>query len=198
MTAARATSRLVLVDEPERLVRDALIAAINATPGLSAVDGSTAGPSTVGRADAAVVASDTLDSGWRRLLADGHWDDGPAPVIVVADDGPVIPVAHDQGVVVASRATPLAAIVDHLLGARPVPRHGPRPRVRPLLTEREHEVLGLLATGLNPTEVARQLAITTYTARDHIKAIREKLDRPTAMAAVLEALRRGLVQLDRA
>jgi len=197
MTAARATARSVLVDEPERLVREALVAAIDATPGLSAMDGSTADAFTAARADAAVVAAEMVATGWRRLLADGRWDDGPAPVVVVAEMGPVIPVAGDRGVVLASRATPLAAVINCLLTARPVPRDRAVPRARPLLTEREHEVLGLLATGLNPTEVARHLAITTYTARDHIKAIRVKLDRPTAMAAVLEALRRGLVQLDR-
>jgi DNA-binding CsgD family transcriptional regulator len=197
MTAARATVRSVLVDEPERLVRDALVAAVNAIPGLSAIDGSTADASAAGRADAAIVSAEVLGTGWRRLLAEGRWVDGPAPVVVIADTGPVIPVADKRGMVLASRATPLAAVVEWLLSARPVPREGTGRRVRPLLTEREHEVLGLLATGLNPTEVARHLAITTYTARDHIKAIREKLDRPTAMAAVLEALRRGLVQLDR-
>jgi len=197
MTAARATTRSVLVDEPERLVRDALVAAIDTTPGLSAIDGSITDAFTAGRADAAVVAAEALDHGWRRLLVDGHWDDGPAPVVVVANDGPVIPVDDDHGVVLASRATPLAAVIDCLLTARLVTRGRAELRTRPLLTEREHEVLGLLATGLNPTEVARHLAITTHTARDHIKAIREKLNRPTAMSAVLEALRRGLVRLDR-
>jgi DNA-binding CsgD family transcriptional regulator len=197
MNAARSTSKSVLVAEPERLVRDALVAAIDATPGLSAINGSIADAFAAGRADAAVVAAEALDTGWCRLLADGRWDDGPAPVVVVAANGPVIPVTDDHGVVLASRATPLAAVVHCLLTTRPVPRgHGARCRRSPL-TDREHEVLGLLATGLNPTEVARHLAITTHTARDHIKAIREKLDRPTAMAAVLEALRRGLVQLDR-
>jgi len=198
MTAARSTTRSVLVDEPERLVRDALVAAIDATPGLSAINGSLTDAFAAGRADAAVVAAETLDSGWRRLLADGRWDDGPTPVVVVAANGPVIPVADDHGVVLASRASPLSAVVNCLRTAGPV-HHGRAVRCkRSPLTDREHEVLGLLATGLNPTEVARNLAITTYTARDHIKAIREKLDRPTAMAAVLEALRRGLVQLDRA
>ena len=66
----------------------------------------------------------------------------------------------------------------------------------PALTARERQVLGLLASGLSPTEVARGLAITTNTARDHIKSIREKLDRPTIMAAVLEAIRQGVLQLD--
>ena len=61
----------------ERLLREALVAAIDATPGLSAIDGSITDV-FAGRADAAVVAAEALDSGWRRLLVDGHWDDGPA------------------------------------------------------------------------------------------------------------------------
>jgi DNA-binding CsgD family transcriptional regulator len=96
---------------------------------------------------------------------------------------------------VVSRETPLAAVVDSLRNGRGL--GGDRPDPRPALTEREHEVLELLAAGLSPAEVARSLSITTYTARDHVKAIREKLGRPTAMAAVLEALRQGLVRLDR-
>ena len=188
-------TRLVLVDEPQRLVRDALVAAIDAAPGLSAVDGSTADATLLARVDAAVVAGTLLDTGWHRVLADGTWDDGPSPVVVITDHGPVAPSTPRPGLVVVSRATPLAAIVDRLRAPA-----GPwcgLPDPRPALTEREHEVLGLLAAGLNPTEVARNLSITTHTARDHIKAIREKLGRPTAMAAVLEALRQGLVRLDR-
>jgi DNA-binding CsgD family transcriptional regulator len=57
MNAARSTSRSVLVDEPERLVRDALVAAIDATPGLSAINGSITDAFAAGRADAAVVAA---------------------------------------------------------------------------------------------------------------------------------------------
>ncbi|HET8617876.1 MAG TPA: LuxR C-terminal-related transcriptional regulator [Acidimicrobiales bacterium] len=187
--------RLVLVDEPQRLVRDALVAAIDAAPGLSAFDGSTADLDAVSRADAVVVSDDLLDLGWHRLLADGTWDDGPWPVVIVSDRGPVTPYRPRRGTVVVSRETPLAAVVDSLRNGRG--RHDDRPDPRPALTEREHEVLELLAAGLNPAEVARSLSITTYTARDHVKAIREKLGRPTAMAAVLEALRQGLVRLDR-
>lgn len=190
------TTRLVLVDEPQRLVRDALVAAIDTAPGLSAVDGATADPTVLARVDAAVVAGSLLDTGWHRLLADGTWDDGPSPVVVITDDGPVAPSTPRPGLVVVSRATPLAAVVSRLRTPAGRPWCG-WPDPRPSLTEREHEVLSLLAAGLSPTEVARNLSITTHTARDHIKAIREKLDRPTAMAAVLEALRQGLVRLDR-
>lgn len=186
--------RLVLVDEPQRLVRDALVAAIDAAPDLAAFDGSTADKAAVARADAVVVSDQLLTAGWHRLLVDGTWDDGPSPVVVISDRGPVTPSRPRRGVVVVSPDTPLAAVVD-ALRTLPGPCHE-WPDPRPSLTDREQEVLGLLARGLNPTEVARSLSITTYTARDHIKAIREKLGRPTAMAAVLEALRQGLVRLD--
>jgi DNA-binding CsgD family transcriptional regulator len=174
-------------------VRDALVAAIDTAPGLAAFDGSTADTAAVARADAVVVSDQLLTAGWHRLLAEGTWDDGPSPVVVISDRGPVTPRRPRPGVVVASPDTPLAAVVD-ALRTLPGPCHEADPR--PSLTDRENEVLGLLARGLNPTEVARSLSITTYTARDHIKAIREKLGRPTAMAAVLEALRQGLVRLD--
>ncbi len=102
-------TRLVLVDEPQRLVRDALVAAIDAAPGLSAVDGSIADATLLARVDAAVVAGSLLDTGWHRVLADGTWDDGPSPVVVITDHGPVAPSTPRPGLVVVSRATPLAA-----------------------------------------------------------------------------------------
>lgn len=197
--------RRVLVAEPYRLAREALMVAIDATPGLAAVDGSTADRKEVGQVDAAVVAASLLRTGWHRLLADGSWDDGPSPVVILADHGPVTPSIDARGIAVVSRQTPLATVLDCLCIPGPGPAAGHLDArweatsvTDPPLTMRERQVLGLLASGLSPSEVARGLAITTNTARDHIKAIRTKLDRPTIMAAVLEAIRRGLLHLDRA
>ena len=201
-----APTRRVLVAEPYRLAREALVAAIDAAPGLAAVDGSTAEREQVGQVDAVVVAASLLRAGWHRLVADGTWLDGPSPVVILADHGPVTPSIDGRGIAVISRQTPLAAVLDCLR----IPGPGPVPgqvdarweatsvATDPPLTMRERQVLGLLASGLSPTEVARGLAITTNTARDHIKAIRTKLERPTIMAAVLEAIRRGLLHMDRA
>jgi DNA-binding CsgD family transcriptional regulator len=198
--------RRVLVAEPYRLAREALVVAIDAAPGLAAVDGSTAEREEVGQVDAVVVAASLLHAGWHRLFADGSWDDGPSPVVILADHGPVTPSIDGQGIAVISRQTPLAAVLDCLRIPGPTPATGhldarweaTSVATDPPLTMRERQVLGLLASGLSPTEVARGLAITTNTARDHIKAIRTKLDRPTIMAAVLEAIRRGLLHMDRA
>jgi two-component system nitrate/nitrite response regulator NarL len=193
--------RLVLVDEPERLIREALVAAIDAEPGLSAMDGADAGPPAVDRVDAAVLTAGSLRFGCNGLLDGARDGQGASPVVIVADDGPVAPALDDRGLVVVSRETPLSAIVECLRADDVDLRRLPRWRQdagppAPALTAREREVLGLLASGLSPTEVARGLAITIYTTRDHIKAIREKLDRPTIMAAVLEAIRRGMLHLE--
>ena len=51
------------------------------------------------------------------------------------------------------------------------------------LTEREREVLDLLAQGLTNKEMAEKLYITTNTVKRHLKAIFEKLDVHTRTAA---------------
>ena len=199
---AAPVTRRVVVDDPQRLTRETLVAAIDAAPGLAAIDGAEARPDAVGPVDAAVLAARSLRRGWHDVFA-GAGGPAAAPVVVVADNGPVTPSADTRGViVVVSRDTPLRVILDCLRsGAADLAGlHGRRAaaeEAHAALTPRERQVLGLLASGLSPAEVARGLAITTYTARDHIKAIRQKLDRPTIMAAVLEAMRRGVLQPDR-
>jgi RNA polymerase sigma factor (sigma-70 family) len=55
------------------------------------------------------------------------------------------------------------------------------------LTEREREVLELLAQGLTNKEIAKKLVITTNTVKRHLKAIFEKLDVHTRSAATAKA-----------
>jgi RNA polymerase sigma factor (sigma-70 family) len=55
------------------------------------------------------------------------------------------------------------------------------------LTEREREVLDLLAQGLTNKEIADKLVITTNTVKRHLKAIFEKLDVHTRSAATAKA-----------
>jgi RNA polymerase sigma factor (sigma-70 family) len=55
------------------------------------------------------------------------------------------------------------------------------------LTEREREVLDLLARGLTNKEIAEKLVITTNTVKRHLKAIFEKLDVHTRSAATSKA-----------
>ena len=67
-------------------------------------------------------------------------------------------------------------------------RHGPAG-----LTEREIEVLRLLARGLSNKEIARQLVISRKTAGKHIEHIYAKIDSSSRAAASLFAVQHGLL-----
>jgi DNA-binding CsgD family transcriptional regulator len=201
--ATRAPLRTVLVVDPQRLVRQALVAAIDTAPGLAAVDAIASGARARDRVDAAVIAARSLGHGWVGLLEAATGAGGPSPVVLIAEHGPYEPSVDTRGIVVVSRQTPLSAVITCLqvgsscIDELPVWHVEGSPTDR-LLSVRERQVLGLLASGLSPTQAARALDITTYTARDHIKAIRAKLDRPTTMSAVLEAIRLGLLRVEQA
>ncbi len=64
------------------------------------------------------------------------------------------------------------------------------------LTERELEVLKLLARGLSTQEIAERLVITEATARTHVSNILGKLHVSSRTQAALYALREGLATLD--
>jgi two-component system, NarL family, response regulator LiaR len=64
------------------------------------------------------------------------------------------------------------------------------------LTERETEVLRLLARGQSNKEIARQLAISDKTAKTHVGNILAKLGLPGRTQAALYAVRIGLVSAD--
>ncbi len=60
------------------------------------------------------------------------------------------------------------------------------------LTERERQVLALLAQGLANKEIARILMITNNTVKRHLKAIFDKLDVHTRAAAAAKAIDAGI------
>ncbi|MBS4751547.1 response regulator transcription factor [Nocardioides sp. zg-ZUI104] len=64
------------------------------------------------------------------------------------------------------------------------------------LTERELEVLRLVAKGLSNRDVAGQLAISENTVKNHVRNILEKLQLHSRMEAVMYAVRAKLVELD--
>ena len=55
------------------------------------------------------------------------------------------------------------------------------------LTEREREVLELIARGLRNEDIAQQLAITTKTVRNHITSIFSKLAASTRAQVIVRA-----------
>jgi DNA-binding NarL/FixJ family response regulator len=65
-----------------------------------------------------------------------------------------------------------------------------RPAVStPRLTERELEVLRLVAQGLNNREIGRQLFITENTVKNHVRNVLEKLNLHSRLEAVMYAIR---------
>jgi DNA-binding NarL/FixJ family response regulator len=95
-------------------------------------------------------------------------------------------------------AAPAAEIVRRLLrtaGVRGLPR-GARPatRANPFgLTNRQLEILGLLAEGLHNAEIADRLSTTPKTAEHHVSAVLAKLQARTRAEAVRIAYHHGLI-----
>jgi DNA-binding NarL/FixJ family response regulator len=89
----------------------------------------------------------------------------------------------------AGRLAPVA--VQAVLKAAGQPRPSPR---RPAgLSERECEVLGLLARGLATKQVARRLGISAKTCDHHIQSLYSKAGVSTRAGATLFALEHGLL-----
>jgi DNA-binding CsgD family transcriptional regulator len=62
-----------------------------------------------------------------------------------------------------------------------------------VLTDREIEVLKLVAQGLTNAQIASQLFLSPLTINAHLRSIFNKLDVSTRTAAVHQAAEKGLV-----
>jgi NarL family two-component system response regulator LiaR len=84
--------------------------------------------------------------------------------------------------------------------ARKVIQELNRPPQEPLtpdpLTEREMEILYLLAQGVENKEIARRLVLREATVRTHVSNILSKLQLANRVQATLYALRKGITTLD--
>jgi DNA-binding NarL/FixJ family response regulator len=72
------------------------------------------------------------------------------------------------------------------------PRHGRIEHVFPELTEREHEVLDLIAAGRSNTDIGRQLVLSPKTVRNHVSNIFTKLQVADRAQAIVRAREAGL------
>ena len=59
------------------------------------------------------------------------------------------------------------------------------------LTDREREVLELVADGMNTKEIAEELSIKTGTVRNYISAIFDKLDVKNRIEAIAQSKEKG-------
>ena len=61
------------------------------------------------------------------------------------------------------------------------------------LTEREREILRLLADGMRNEDVGLHLHISPHTVRTHVRKAMDKLEADTRTQAVASALRQSLI-----
>jgi DNA-binding NarL/FixJ family response regulator len=67
-------------------------------------------------------------------------------------------------------------------------------RTGPLLTDREVEILGLLATGQSNRELAKRLFVSEATIKSHLSHIYTKLEVDTRAAAVARAIEQRIIR----
>jgi PAS domain S-box-containing protein len=90
------------------------------------------------------------------------------------------------------------AAADRLREKSEAPGFSPTPvaDVSAELTEREREVLSLLARGASTADMARLLSISRSTVRNHVRNILDKFGVHSRIEAVLYAVKEGLITLD--
>lgn len=154
-------------------------------------------------ADVLLVEVETgQDYDWRALA------ELPLPVVLLLD--PSNPVALNSVLRVGIRGvlswdataqeieSALIAVCGGLVVTAPEFLAGLQPSAEELaepLSERELEVLDLLAEGLSNKLVAHRLSISEHTVKTHVAAIFAKLGTSSRTEAVSQAIRRGLVML---
>ncbi len=116
------------------------------------------------------------------LLKDALPDELVQAIRVVAQGGSQL-----QPVVAARVLDKLTALMD---GEEP-----DRAPSRPLLTEREEEILSLLAEGARNRDIAAALFISERTVKVHIANLMDKLEAKTRTEAVARAIKLGLLDL---
>ena len=211
----------VLIVDDEPLVRSGLRAILEGEPGLVVVgeveDGADV-PGAVGRWHPDLVLMDVrmprIDGieATRRLLAAA----GPHPKVLVVTtfendeyvydalragaSGFLLKRAPSEEIVQTIRAT---MVGDALVFPRAIralaETYGPDPDstvVRARLTDREQEVLRLVAAGLTNAEIAQQLYVGVETVKTHVASLLSKLGARDRTGAAIAAYESGFVRPD--
>lgn len=122
-----------------------------------------------------------------------HEDDATiARAVALGADGYVLKSATTEELLMAVKAVAgggsyLSPAVARRVMSRAVSRSAVA------LTDRELEIVGMLAHGARPAEVARKLCLSLRTVRNHLANVYAKLGVSSAAQAVAEAFNRGLV-----
>lgn len=114
---------------------------------------------------------------------------GEAPLLVHLFDDDLDPSASDRAADSVRRE--LCKHGANIVSDRPIPRSA-LPAARKL-SPRELEVLHLVSLGTGTRRIAAELGISPHTVRNHVRNLRLKLGADTKLAAVLTALRLGIL-----
>jgi two-component system, NarL family, nitrate/nitrite response regulator NarL len=206
----------VLAADPQPLYRDALTRAIRERPELELVgqagDGREALEAIGNEQPDVAVIDRTLDglSGEQILNAVGR-DSLPTRVVMIAAEPEprLVYAAIADGaagyLTKDADARELCDAITAVAGGRTVisshVQNGIASEIRlravderPFLSERELEILKLVAEGLGAPQIGRRLCLATPTVKTHLHHVYEKLGVAERAAAVAEAMRRGLLE----
>jgi DNA-binding NarL/FixJ family response regulator len=204
----RDAEQLIVVIDQQRLLRETMCEALDAQPHLRcrSVEGLVDWPADllVGGVETIVLAShdagtDLVDAvrtigtcaAKPRIVAiAGYVDRGLAADLVEAGADEVLSTDASMGEVIDAihRGGEGRTRLSEDRDGRAADRAGEHS-----ITPRQHEVLRLLAAGLTPKQIARQLDIAVGTCRDHIKALRRALDCASSTELVVSAFQLGLL-----
>jgi DNA-binding NarL/FixJ family response regulator len=198
----------VLVGARSASVRAALESVIRSSPLLEfgeALDPTQFSPSELSGDVLLIEVEDPTDHDWPALA------DLPIPVLLLLDskDSALLSSVLRSGIrgAISSDATPeeiesaVLAVNAGLLVTTPtslvelLPQQPLAQELAEPLTDRELEVLDLLAEGLSNKLIAHQLNISEHTVKTHVASIFAKLGASSRTEAVFQAIRRGLVML---
>lgn len=129
----------------------------------------------------------------RLMFLTMHEDDATiARAVALGADAYVLKSASTQEMVTALHAVAAGdSFLSPAVARRVMNRAAARPAIA--LTDRELEIIRLIAGGSRPTDVARDLCLSLRTVRNHLANVYAKLGVQSAAQAVAEAFNRGLV-----
>ena len=99
----------------------------------------------------------------------------------------------DAIIAVARGETVLATEIQSGIATQ-IQRHADISNRPPSLSERERQVLRLIAEGRSTHEIGAELYLSTATVKGHLHTLYNKLEVSERAAAVAEAMRRGLLE----
>ncbi len=106
-------------------------------------------------------------------------------------------IEHERVVTTVTKAKAVRPLVEKMitLAKRDTASEQVQEIPAPKLTEREMEVLRLVARGMNNRDIAKELYISENTVKNHVRNILEKLQIHSRMEAVMVAVREKLIEL---